>query len=91
VTHDQHRSRDKKCVNAFRQGIATALIREVQALAAERGAWVISVQADREDAPAVALYESLGTREEVLHFEIPPRTRKGSEPEPRSPIPGSPS
>jgi aminoglycoside 3-N-acetyltransferase I len=59
-----------------RQGIATALIRELQALAADRGAWVIFVQADRGDDPAVALYESLGTREEVLHFDIPPRTRE---------------
>jgi aminoglycoside 3-N-acetyltransferase I len=30
------------------------------------------VQADRGDAPAIALYESLGTREEVLHFDIAP-------------------
>ncbi len=60
-----------------RQGIATALIRELQALAAERGAWMIFVQADRGDAPAVALYDSLGTREEVLHFDIPPRRGPG--------------
>jgi aminoglycoside 3-N-acetyltransferase I len=31
------------------------------------------VQADAGDGPALALYESLGTREEVLHFDIPPR------------------
>jgi aminoglycoside 3-N-acetyltransferase I len=33
---------------------------------------VIFVQADTgaEDIPAVRLYESLGTREEVLHFDI---------------------
>jgi aminoglycoside 3-N-acetyltransferase I len=60
-----------------RQGIATALIRELQSLAADRGAWVIFVQADRGDDPAVALYESLGTREEVLHFDIPPRRDAG--------------
>jgi aminoglycoside 3-N-acetyltransferase I len=39
-------------------------------IAARRGAWVIYVQADYEDGPAIALYESLGVREEVLHFDI---------------------
>ena len=28
------------------------------------------VQADLDDAPAIALYMKLGTREEVLHFDI---------------------
>jgi aminoglycoside 3-N-acetyltransferase I len=56
-----------------RRGIATALIRHLQGLAAQRGAWVIFVQADHGDDPAIRLYESLGTREEVLHFDIPPR------------------
>jgi aminoglycoside 3-N-acetyltransferase I len=55
-----------------RRGVATALIAEVQAIAQGVGAWVIYVQADYVDAPAVALYEKLGTREEVLHFDIPP-------------------
>jgi aminoglycoside 3-N-acetyltransferase I len=54
-----------------RQGIATALIRELQAAATERGAWVIYVQADHGDDPAIALYTGLGTREDVLHFDIP--------------------
>jgi aminoglycoside 3-N-acetyltransferase I len=54
-----------------RKGLATALIREVQAIAAELGAHVIFVQADHADPPAIALYESLGSREEVLHFDIP--------------------
>lgn len=54
-----------------RRGIATALIRTLQRLAAERGAWVIFVQADHGDDPAIALYTKLGTREEVLHFDIP--------------------
>ena len=54
-----------------RQGIATALIRELQAVAAARGAWVIYVQADHGDEPAIALYSGLGTREDVLHFDIP--------------------
>jgi aminoglycoside 3-N-acetyltransferase I len=55
-----------------RRGVATALIAEVQAIARRVGAWVVYVQADYVDAPAVALYEKLGTREEVLHFDIPP-------------------
>jgi aminoglycoside 3-N-acetyltransferase I len=55
-----------------RRGIATALIRAFGRIAAERGGWVVFVQADPGDAPAVALYDSLGTREEVLHFDIAP-------------------
>jgi aminoglycoside 3-N-acetyltransferase I len=54
-----------------RQGIATALIREVRRVAAERGAWVVIVQADYGDDPAIALYSKLGKREQVLHFDIP--------------------
>ena len=55
-----------------RQGIATALIAEQSKIAAEIGAWVSFVQADYDDPPAIALYEKLGTREDVLHFDIPP-------------------
>jgi aminoglycoside 3-N-acetyltransferase I len=56
-----------------RRGIATALIRSLQRIAAARGAWVIFVQADTqpEDEPAIALYSKLGLREQVLHFDIP--------------------
>jgi len=54
-----------------RRGIATAMIREIQRLAAERGAWVIFVQADHGDDPAIALYSKLSEREDVLHFDIP--------------------
>jgi len=54
-----------------RRGVATGLIRRLQEIAAERGAWVIFVQADPPDAPAICLYEKLGVREEVLHFDIP--------------------
>ena len=54
-----------------RRGVATALIRELQHIAAARGAWVIFVQADYGDDPAIALYTKLGAREEVLHFDIP--------------------
>ena len=53
-----------------RRGVATALIRELQRIAAERGAWVVFVQADPVDAPAIALYTKLGLREDVLHFDI---------------------
>lgn len=54
-----------------RQGVATALIHRLQQIAPDYGAKVIFVQADRGDDPAIALYESLGEREEVLHFDIP--------------------
>ncbi|NBB84179.1 MAG: AAC(3)-I family aminoglycoside N-acetyltransferase [Alphaproteobacteria bacterium] len=53
-----------------RRGIATALIEETRAIAAACGAWVIYVQADHGDDPAVALYTKLGQREDVLHFDI---------------------
>ena len=54
-----------------RQGIATALIRKLQQLAAARAAYVIFVQADVGDAAAIALYSKLGVREDVFHFDIP--------------------
>ncbi len=56
-----------------RKGIATALIMETTRIGAARGAHAVFVQADTgvEDAPAIALYSKLGTREEVLHFDIP--------------------
>jgi aminoglycoside 3-N-acetyltransferase I len=54
-----------------RAGVATALIRELQRIAKARGAYVIFVQADLQDTPAIRLYESLGTREDVHHFDIP--------------------
>jgi aminoglycoside 3-N-acetyltransferase I len=53
-----------------RRGIATALIEALKPIALEKGAWAIFVQADPPDTPAVALYEKLGTREEVFHFDI---------------------
>jgi len=43
-----------------REGIATTLIRELKNLAAARGAYVIFVQADIGDDPAIALYTKLG-------------------------------
>ena len=56
-----------------RQGVATALIERLQEIAARHGASVIFVQADTgpEDAAAIALYSKLGSRESVLHFDIP--------------------
>jgi len=53
-----------------REGIATGLITALKAIGKSRGAYVIYVQADDGDAPAIALYTSLGTPEEVLHFDI---------------------
>jgi aminoglycoside 3-N-acetyltransferase I len=53
-----------------RRGIATALIERLRSIAAERGAWVVFVQADYGDDPAIALYEKLGAREDVMHFDI---------------------
>ncbi len=55
-----------------RKGVATGLIRALGRIAQERGAYVMFVQADRGDDPAIRLYESLGTREDVYHFDIPP-------------------
>jgi len=46
------------------------LIQELQKIAAARSAYVIFVQADIGDEPAIALYTKLGVREEVLHFDI---------------------
>ena len=58
-----------------RKGVATAMIGELQDLAAIRGIYVIFVQADPGDDPAIALYTKLGVREDVLHFDIAPRKR----------------
>ncbi|MDJ0730481.1 MAG: AAC(3)-I family aminoglycoside N-acetyltransferase [Crocosphaera sp.] len=53
-----------------RQGIATELITVLKRIARERGAYVIFVQADQGDDPAIGLYTKLGVREDVLHFDI---------------------
>lgn len=53
-----------------RRGVASGLIEALRSVAAELGAYVIFVQADLMDAPAIALYESLGKRETVYHFDI---------------------
>jgi aminoglycoside 3-N-acetyltransferase I len=53
-----------------RQGIAAALFDRLREIAAGLGAYAIYVQADHGDEPAIALYTKLGSREEVLHFDI---------------------
>ena len=55
-----------------RRGVATALIQRLREIATERGAWVLYVQADYGDDPAIALYTKLGRREDVMHFDIDP-------------------
>ena len=57
---------------ARRRGIATAVIQRLREIAVLRGAWVIYVQADYGDEPAIALYTKLGRREDVMHFDIAP-------------------
>ncbi len=53
-----------------RKGIAMQLIEELKRAAKERDAYVIFVQADKTDAAAIRLYESLGAKEDVYHFDI---------------------
>jgi aminoglycoside 3-N-acetyltransferase I len=55
-----------------RRGIATRLIEDLRGVARERGAWVIYVQADYGDEPAIRLYTKLSVREDVMHFDIRP-------------------
>jgi aminoglycoside 3-N-acetyltransferase I len=61
--------------SARRQGVATALIDHLRAIAREVGAWTIFVQADivPEDEPARRLYRKLAWEEiTALHFDIAP-------------------
>ncbi len=60
-----------------RRGTATGLINRLKTIARERGVYVIFVQADAGDTPAIRLYESLGIKEEVYHFDIPLDDQKG--------------
>jgi aminoglycoside 3-N-acetyltransferase I len=67
---------DLAVAEAFRRrGIASALLEQLSQIAAERGIRSVFVQADYVDAPAIALYEKFGVREEVLHFDIETRKR----------------
>ncbi len=63
------------CASVRRRGVATALIAELQHIAADIDAWAVFVQADYGDDPAVALYTKLGVREDVMHFDLPPLPR----------------
>ena len=72
---EQHRSEiyiyDLAVAEQYRRrGVATGLIAQVRTIASQRGAHVVYVQADLEDEPAIQLYTKLGTREDVLHFDI---------------------
>jgi aminoglycoside 3-N-acetyltransferase I len=53
-----------------RRGVATALINATINLAKDTDAWAVFVQADYGDDPAVALYTKLGTRQNVMHFDL---------------------
>jgi aminoglycoside 3-N-acetyltransferase I len=53
-----------------RKGIATGLIETLKKIGKDRGAYVIFVQADYGDDPAINLYTKLGVREDVMHFDI---------------------
>ncbi len=55
-----------------RRGVATGLINKLKEIAKDIGSYVIFVQADQGDDPAINLYESLGTREDVHHFDMIP-------------------
>lgn len=55
-----------------RRGIATAMIDALRDEAVRRDVYVIFVQADLVDAPAIALYDKLGIKETAHHFDITP-------------------
>lgn len=55
-----------------RQGIATAMIDTLRDETLRRDAYVIFVQADLDDAPAIALYDKIGAKETAHHFDIAP-------------------
>lgn len=61
-------------INHRRQGVATGLIEALKQLCIKRGIYVIFVQADYGDDPAIALYTKLGKREDVMHFDITPES-----------------
>lgn len=53
-----------------RRGVATAMIANLKEIARTNGGWVLFVQADYGDEPAIALYTKLGTRADVMHFDV---------------------
>lgn len=58
--------------NWRRRKIATGLINRLKEEARARDIYVIFVQADFGDLPAMALYRSLGLEEQALHYDIQP-------------------
>ncbi len=56
-----------------RRGVATSLIERLTEIAAERGAWVIFVQADVGEEAPIALYDKLCARKKVLQFDMQAR------------------
>ena len=62
------------CVAGGLAGYVLPKFENLQTLAVQRGIYVIFVQAEHGDDPAIALYEKLGQREDVLHFDIAPST-----------------
>lgn len=78
--YEQERSEiyiyDLAVLKAYRRrGIATALIEKLRRISARRGVYVMIVQADQGDDPAIALYSKLGIREDILHFDIAVRNQ----------------
>jgi aminoglycoside 3-N-acetyltransferase I len=53
-----------------RRHVATSMIDELRRIASARSVYTVFVQADLEDGPAIALYQSLGTKEIAYHFDI---------------------
>lgn len=53
-----------------RRGVAKELLRHITEYAVKINAHAVFVQADRDDMPAISLYESCGIKEEVLHFDL---------------------
>lgn len=53
-----------------RQKVATHLILHLREIACQLDSHVIFVQADQGDTPAICLYESLGIKENIYHFDI---------------------
>jgi aminoglycoside 3-N-acetyltransferase I len=53
-----------------RRRVATTMIDELGRIASKRSVCTIFVQADLGDGQAIALYQSLGTKEIAYHFDI---------------------
>ena len=54
--------------SARREGVATALVRALEALARERGCYGMWVGVDRDNDPALATYRRAGARQEETPF-----------------------